>query len=124
MDIDSANATLPFKKLTDEECAQYQAEGQCFRCHTQGHMACNCPKNSNSFNRTNSNVRETTNTIIATTSTAAAPPVPAIPIAPPVAPKLLFARQIRALKERMTEEEHSAYLDARDMGKDFCSAGL
>jgi hypothetical protein len=27
MDVDAANATLPFKKLTDEEQAQYRAEG-------------------------------------------------------------------------------------------------
>jgi hypothetical protein len=39
MDVDAANASLPFKKLTDEERAQYWAEGRCFRCRTQGHMA-------------------------------------------------------------------------------------
>jgi hypothetical protein len=26
------------------------------------------------------------------------------------------------LKEKMTEEEHGNYLDACDMGEDFCSA--
>jgi hypothetical protein len=87
-------------------------------------MAHNCPKNTNSFNRTNSNVRKATNTTIATTSTTPAPPVPAIPVAPPIPPKLSFAQQICALEERMTEEERGAYLDACDMGEDFCSAGL
>jgi hypothetical protein len=32
-------------------------------------------------------------------------------------------QQIRALEEKMTEEERGNYLDARDMGEDFCSAG-
>jgi hypothetical protein len=124
MDVDATNATLPFKKLMDEERTQYRAEGRCFRCHTQGHMARNCLKNSNSFNRTNANVHESANTTVATTSTAPAPPVPANPVAPPVPPKLSFAQQIRALENRMTEEERGAYLDARDMGEDFCSARL
>jgi hypothetical protein len=124
MDVDAANATLPFKKLTDEERTQYRAKGRCFRCRTQGHMARNCPKNSNLFNRTNANIRESTNPTVATTSTTPVPPVPAIPVAPPVPPKLSFTQQIRALKNCMTEEERGAYLDARNMGEDFCSAGL
>jgi hypothetical protein len=53
MDVDAANITTPFKKLTDEERAQYRAEGRCFCCRTQGHMACNCPKNTNAQNITN-----------------------------------------------------------------------
>jgi hypothetical protein len=59
MDVDATNITVPFKKLTNEEQAQYRAEGRCFRCRTQGHMACNCPKNTNSQNvpnRQNSNI--------------------------------------------------------------------
>jgi hypothetical protein len=47
MEVDATNTTLPFKQLTDEERAQYCAEGRCFRCRVQGHMARNCPKNSN-----------------------------------------------------------------------------
>jgi hypothetical protein len=31
MDIDTTSITTPFKKLTDEERAQYWAEGRCFR---------------------------------------------------------------------------------------------
>ena len=37
--------------------------------------------------------------------------------------KLTRAQQIRALEESMEDEEHAAYLDARDMGSDFWSAG-
>jgi hypothetical protein len=29
---------------------------------------------------------------------------------------------IQALEDAMTEEERGEYLDARDMGEDFCSA--
>jgi hypothetical protein len=47
MEVDAANTTFPFKRLTDEEQAQYCAEGHCFRCRIQGHMARNCPKNLN-----------------------------------------------------------------------------
>ena len=38
-------------------------------------------------------------------------------------PKLTKAQQIRALEESMAEEERAEYLDARDMGQDFWSAG-
>jgi hypothetical protein len=37
---------------------------------------------------------------------------------------LSYAQQIRALEAKMSDEERSLYLDARDMGEDFCSAGL
>ena len=45
MDVD-ATSTIPFKKLTPEERKQYMAEGRCFRCRQQGHMARECPKNT------------------------------------------------------------------------------
>jgi hypothetical protein len=127
MDVDAANTTLPFKKLTDEERTQYRAKGQCFRCRTQGHMARNCPKNNSLFNRMNANIRESTNTTIATTSSVptlppAPPPIPTAPVTLPVPPKLSFTQQIRALKERMSKEERGTYLDTRDMGEDFCTA--
>jgi hypothetical protein len=70
------------------------------------------------------NVRKSTTA--ATTSVPALPtpsPAPALLVAPPIPPKLLLAQQIHAIKECMTEEEHSMYLDACDMGKDFCAAG-
>jgi hypothetical protein len=124
MDVDSTNISIPFCKLTDEERAMFWAEGRCFRCRTQGHMACNCPKNNNANtqNCSNLNTWESTTippTPIVTTTTV----TPAISIPPPVPPKTSLAQQIRALKEKMTEEECGNYLDACDMGEDFCSAG-
>jgi hypothetical protein len=122
MDVDSANITVPFRKLTDEERAKYRAEGRCFRCRTQGHMARNCPKNATSQNCTNSNVREsTTSTPVPSVTTTTTTPTISAP--PPVPPKISLAQQIRALEEKMTEEECGNYLDTRDMGEDFCSAG-
>jgi hypothetical protein len=123
MDVDAANITTPFKKLTDEEQAQYRAEGRCFRCRTQGHMARNCPKNTNVqnvSNRQNANVREASAvpaTATATSSTSSSTP-------PPPPPKLSYAQQIRVLEAKMSDEERALYLDARDMGEDFCSARL
>ena len=64
-------------------------------------MARNCPKNTNN---PQAKTRETTTN---TTTT----------------PKLTKAQQIRALEESMAEEERAEYLDARDMGQDFWSAG-
>ena len=46
MDVD-ATTTTNFKKLTPEERTQLAKEGRCFRCRLQGHMARNCPKNTN-----------------------------------------------------------------------------
>jgi hypothetical protein len=126
MDVDATNVTVPFKKLTDKERAQYRAEGRCFRCRTQGHMARNCPKNANAqnaSNRQNANVQEVSAN---STNTPATPPTssPAPNTLPPPPPKLSYAQQIRALEAKMSDEERSLYLDARDMGEDFCSAGL
>ena len=42
MEVD-ATASVPFKKLTEEEHKQYMKEGRCFRCCQQGHMARECP---------------------------------------------------------------------------------
>jgi hypothetical protein len=50
MDVDAANITQ-LKKLTLEERTQLAKEGRCFRCRLQGHMAQNCPKNTN-YNNT------------------------------------------------------------------------
>ena len=104
MDID---ATTPsnFKKLTPEERAQLAREGRCFRCRLQGHMARSCPKNTGN-NQTKA--RETITKKSANTT-------PSL--------KLTKAQQIRALEEAMAEEERAEYLDARDMGQDFWSAG-
>ena len=103
MDVD-ATTTTNFKKLTPEERTQLAKEGRCFRCRLQGHVAHNCPKNTNN---TQTKVRETTTDKSADTTI----------------PKLTKAQQIRVLEESMAEEERAEYLDARDMGQDFWSAG-
>jgi hypothetical protein len=108
-----------FKKLTLEERAQLAKEGRCFQCQFQGHMAHNCPKNTNN-----------TNTTIRTNETSTLDKVSTPPTTPntqPSAPntpttKLTHAQQIRAIKEAMNDEERSEYLDAHDMGQDFWSA--
>jgi hypothetical protein len=126
MDMDASNITTPFKKLTDKEQAQYRAEGRCFRCRTQGHMARNCPKNANTQNipnRQNANVREAS--AVPTTNPVTPPTSPSMSsVPPPPPPKLSYTQQIRALEAKMSDEERSLYLDACDMGEDFCSAGL
>ena len=58
MEVDSATGQTNFKKLTPEERAQLAKEGRCFRCRLQGHMARDCPKNSN--RNFNTNAHETT----------------------------------------------------------------
>ena len=78
-------------------------------------MACDCPKNAN-WNFT-SNIRETTtNNKIPENS-----PKPDSTTTPSI--KLTRAQQIRALEEAMEDEECATYLDSRDMGVDFWSAG-
>ena len=104
MDVD-ATSTTNFKKLTPEERTQLVKEGRCFRCRLQGHVARNCPKNTNN---TQTKVRETTTNKPADSTTT---------------PKLTKAQQIRALEESMAKEERAEYLDAHDMGQDFWSAG-
>ena len=111
MEVDNTTTQTNFKKLTPEERAQLTKEGRCFRCRLQGHMARDCPKNANR----NSNVRET----ITETKTPDAPTATTTS----KTPKLTRAQQIRALEEAMEDEERATYLDARDMGSDFWSAG-
>jgi hypothetical protein len=129
MDVDSVNMITNFKKLTDEEQAKYHAEGRCFWCRIQGHMARNCLKNVNTQNTTNcpnTNVRMASTMIGAppTPSTASSAPPPAPSTPPPPLPKLSCTQQIHVLEEQMEDEERSNYLNARDMGEDFCTAGL
>ena len=111
MEVDNATRQTNFKKLTPEERAQLTKEGRCFRCRLQGHMARDCPKNTN--RNTNANVCET--------STKAK--TPNTPTSTTPTTKLTRAQQIRALEEAMEDEERATYLDARDMGSDFWSAG-
>ena len=116
MEVDSATGQTNFKKLTQEERAQLAKEGRCFRCRLQGHMARDCPKNSN--RNFNSNARETT------TEKQTPDPPKTPPSTNPINPtKLTRAQQIRALEEAMEDEERATYLDSRDMGADFWSAG-
>ena len=112
MEVDNVTGQTNFKKLTPEERAQLAKEGRCFRCRLQGHMARDCPKNSNR----NFNARETTTE----NKTNDSPPKTTTT---PTTPKLTKAQQIRALEESMEDEERANYLDARDMGTDFWSAG-
>ena len=116
MEVDNATGQTNFKKLTPEERIQLVKEGCCFRCRLQGHMARNCPKNTN--RNTNSNARETT------TETKDSDPPPTTSTSTNNTPstKLTRAQQIRALEEAMEDEERATYLDARDMGSDFWSA--
>ena len=117
MEVDSATTQNNFKKLTPEERAQLTKEGRCFRCCLQGHMAHDCPKNAN--RNANSNMRETT-----TETKAPEPPATThVPTNKTPTTKLTRAQQIRALEEAMEDEERATYLDARDMGSDFWSAG-
>ena len=83
MEVDNITGQNNFKKLTPEEQAQLAKEGRCFRCRLQGHMACDCPKNTN--RNTSSSAREnttetkntsppSTNNTSTTTSTTTTPP--------------------------------------------------
>jgi hypothetical protein len=118
MDVDAANVTQ-FKKLTPEERAQLAKEGRCFRCRLQGHMARNCPKNTNN-NVPNVRTKETPTSPKASTPVAAPTTQTSAPSTPTI--KLTCAQQIQAIKEAMDNGEWSKYLDACDMGQDFWSA--
>ena len=117
MEVDNITGQSNFKKLTPEERAQLTKEGHCFRCRLQGHMARDCPKNSN--RNSNSNAHETTTENKTTDSPSKTPPT----TNPTNSTKLTRAQQIRALEEAMEDEERATYLDSRDMGVDFWSAG-
>ncbi len=77
MDVDTTSMapTIPFKKLMPEERKQYMAEGHCFRCCLQGHMARECPKNTQRGTGNTSAARAA----ITPSTTNPMPPVPAIP---------------------------------------------
>ena len=118
MDVDAT--TTQFKKLTPEERAQLAKEGRCFRCRLQGHMARDCPKNVQPVK-----ARETTTPTPPKLNDSAdpTPPTDSPPATPPKDKKLTRAQKIRALEAEMEEEERAQYLDDRDMGEDFWSAG-
>ena len=113
MDVDATTTTTQFKKLTPEERAQLAKEGRCFRCRLQGHLAKDCPKNTSPQTK----ARE------ASSPEKTDPSPSTAPTPPPKDKKLTRAQQIRALEAEMEEEERAQYLDDRDMGEDFWSAG-
>ena len=113
MEVDNVTGQSNFKKLTPEERAQLTKEGRCFCCRLQGHMAHDCPKNTNQ--NVNSSVHES--------STETKTPDNPAPTNKPPTTKLTRAQQICALEEAMEDEERATYLDSRDMGVDFWSAG-
>ena len=117
MEVDNVTGQTNFKKLTPEERVQLTKEGRCFRCRLQGHMACDCPKNLNQ--NSNVNMRETTTDNKNTDSSSKTPAT----TNPTNSTKLTRAQQICALEEAMEDEERATYVDARDMGLDFWSAG-
>jgi hypothetical protein len=105
MDVDTTTIQKPrFVKLTDDECAKLAAEGQCFRCRTQGHLARDCPKGR-------------IPTIRATDDTPETPDTPA-----QQQPTPTKTQQIAAIIASMDEEERGTYLDSCDM--DFPNAEL
>ena len=116
MEVDNATGQTNFKKLTPKEWAQLAKEGCCFQCCLQGHMARDCPKNVNRNFNTNAHKTTTTNK-----ASENSPKTDSTPTTPSI--KLTRAQQICALEEAMEDEEHATYLDTRDMGTDFWSAG-
>jgi hypothetical protein len=83
-------------------------------------MAHNCPKNVNNTNPTIHTNKTTTPpkaNILVTPQTTQ----PSAPSTPTI--QLTHTQQIHAIKEAMNNEECSKYLDARNMGQDFWSAG-
>ena len=102
MDMD-ATTTTNFKKLTPEECTQLAKEGRCFRCRLQGHVAHNCPKTLTPRQRSGK-------------------PPPTNLSTPPQPPNSLRPSKFVCWKN-LWPRKRVEYLNARDMGQDFWSAG-
>jgi len=115
MDIDAMSTSHvlapPLKKLTDEEQKKLLAEGQCFHCCQQGHMAKFCPSKD-----VQNNATPCPNTVACTTNTTPATSEPDKIEKPK--PLLSKAQQIAAIEKSMTKEEQGAYLNERDMGEE------
>ena len=125
MDVDTTTTTTNFKKLTPEEPDQLAKEGCCFRCRLQGHVTRNCPKNTlpNSNKGATARTADTEPSNSATTMTTPNTDKTLPTPRNDMTPKLTCAQRIQAIEEEMEEDEQSTYLDSRDMGKDFWSAG-
>ena len=102
MDVDATSTSCtpapPLKKLTNEEWKKLLAEGQCFHCHQQGHMAKFCPTRDAQGNAT-----PCPNTVARTTNTTPTKSEPDKVKSP--RPLLSKAQQIAAIEKSMTEEE-------------------
>jgi hypothetical protein len=127
MDVDttifSTVPGTPFKKLTEEEQVKYMAEGHCFRCRQQGHMARQCPLNTKPQPNSPNSPRTTTACATEDEPAISKPDTPITTLPTPPQGRTIL-QQIADLKGQMTEEEHRNYLDARDMNEGFCDAEL
>jgi hypothetical protein len=127
MDVDatifSTVPGIPFKKLTEEERVQYMAEGRCFRCRQQGHMARQCPHNTNPQPNSPNSPRTTTARATEDEPATSEPDTPITTLPTPPQGRTIL-QQIVDLEGQMTEEERGNYLDARDMNEGFCDAEL
>jgi hypothetical protein len=128
MDIDATNITTPFKKLTDEGASTVPSRGT-DALGVEPKATWLATARRMPMHRT-FRINETCNMLEKLQPAPLLPPVtlptssstPSVP--PPPPPKLSYAQQIRVLEAKMSDEERSLYLDARNMGEDFCSAGL
>ena len=129
MEVDAATSQprTPFKKLTDDKREQYRKEGRCFRFRQKGHMARECtgrPPQTPSSPSSAVSACTTSDSTMAVNLT----PDDSVSNAPTarvttIAAKLTLAQQIQKLKEQMSEDQRSAYLDARLMDSDFYDVG-
>ena len=128
MDVDATlTSTIPgtpFQKLTDDEWKKLSAEGRCFRCHQQGHMACQCPRHLTPTPLKYLPTARTTDTNITdATSDISEPSSPTNTTTTSLPPRTL-AQQIADLQAQMTEQELGDYLNAHDLGEGFCDADI
>ena len=127
MEVDATTTRTPFKKLTDDEREQYRKEGRCFRCRQKGHLARECagrPPQIPPTPPSTVSARTTNDTAAAVNLT----PDDSVSNAPAarattITAKLTLAQQIAKLEEQMSDDERSAYLDARLMDSDFYDVG-
>ena len=128
MDVDATLTSVipgtPFQKLTDEERKKLSTEGHCFRCHQQGHMARQCPRNLTPMPLKYVSTARTTDAKITDTTSAISEPSSPTSTTTTSLPPCTLAQQIADLQAQMTEQELRDYLDARDLGEGFCDAEL
>ena len=108
MEVDATNTN--FKCLTPEERAQLAKEGRCFRCRLQGHMARDCPKNTNPRPSTSAQGATITDNSSSSGSTSPSTPpastnLPAYSKPTNATHQLTLDQQIRAIEAKMNDEE-------------------